>query len=250
MADTAETLVVIATYNERETLPQLVREVFATLPETHILVVDDNSPDGTWQWCEEFSAQDARLRCLRRPAKLGLGTAITEGLQYGIDQGYRYIITMDADFSHPPQKLPELLAAIQQQAEPAIDVVIGSRYVPGGKIEGWPWYRRLMSWAMNLAARLLLGLPIRDCSGNFRCYRAATVARLDWDTFCSKGFSFFEEILFHLRRDGARFCEIPICFIDRQKGQSKMSCRDAIAAVLTLLRLAVVGRCRRPPKRH
>lgn len=245
MTDRGETLIVIATYNERETLPRLLERVFALVPQVDVLVVDDNSPDGTGRWCDEYGRQDERLRCLHRPGKLGLGTAIAAGLREGIAQGFRYIVTMDADFSHPPEKIPELLAIMEPEGGPKTDVAIGSRYVKGGRIEGWPVYRHLMSRAINGYARLLLRLPVRDCSGNFRCYRAATVAQLDLNGMCAAGYAFFEEILFRLKNVGASFREIPITFVDRREGVSKITFREALQAVWLITRLGLSHRCPR-----
>lgn len=249
MTEPSEILVVTATYNEMETLPRLVEAIFESLPAVDILVVDDNSPDGTGEWCEKYSQANMRLRCLRRSGKLGIGSAIADGLRYAIDQGYRYVVTMDADFSHPPEKISDLLAAIQQSDGAPVDVVIGSRYVKGGSIQGWPWYRYLMSWGINTYSRWVLGLPVHDCSGNFRCYRASALATLNWEEFCSKGYSFFEEILFRLHREGATFREIPICFVERRGGRSKMMWREALSAMATIFRLGIVGVCHRVRRR-
>ncbi|HOP77443.1 MAG TPA: polyprenol monophosphomannose synthase [Thermogutta sp.] len=245
MTEPSDVLVVVVTYNERETLPQLVEAVFNSAPQVDILVVDDNSPDGTGKWCEEYARQNPRMHCLQRPAKLGIGSAVAEGLRWAIDQGYRYVITMDADLSHPPEKIPELLAAIEGSNTTGADVVIGSRYVKGGTIQGWPWYRYLMSWGINSFSRWLLRLPVRDCSGNFRCYRASVLAALNWEEFCSTGYSFFEEILFRLRQEGATFQEIPIRFVERREGRSKMRLREALSAIAAIIRLALLGACSR-----
>ncbi|MGQ9504123.1 MAG: polyprenol monophosphomannose synthase [Thermogutta sp.] len=249
MTEQAEALVVTATYNEIETLPQLVEAIFRSAPGVEILVVDDNSPDGTGQWCEEYAKRDPRVHCLRRSGKLGIGSAIAEGLRYAIDQGYRYVVTIDADFSHPPEKIPDLLAPLQQPGDACVDVVIGSRYVKDGKIQGWPWYRHLMSRAINAFSRVLLRLPVRDCSGNFRGYRASILASVNWEQFCSGGYGFFEEILFRLRQEGARFHEIPIFFRERRGGRSKMGWWEGISAVGIILRLAFSGVCRRIKRR-
>jgi len=238
---TAETLVTVATYNERENLPQLVEAILSIAPSVHILVIDDNSPDGTGRWCDEYAAQDERLSCIHREGKLGLGTATLLALRTGMDRGYRYILNMDADFSHPPEKIPELIAAMDPPGKPPADVVIGSRYVPGGAVEGWPRTRRWMSAAVNAYARLLLRLPVRDCSGAFRCYRASTLERLDFAAVRSRGYSFQEEILYRLRRAGAVFREVPITFIDRRRGQSKINSREALEALWIIARLGLLG---------
>ncbi|GAB6164410.1 hypothetical protein JCM19992_04100 [Thermostilla marina] len=242
MTTDPQTLVTVATYNEIENLPRLVEAIFAAAPEVHILVIDDNSPDGTGRWVDERSAEEPRLKCLHREGKLGLGTATLAGMRYGIEHGYRYVLNLDADFSHPPEKIPELIAAMEPADGPPVDVAIGSRYVSGGKIEGWPPHRRLMSWGVNTYARLLLGLPVLDCSGAYRCYRASTLARIDFDLIRSRGYSFQEEILFWLRCVGARMVEVPITFVDRRFGKSKINWKEAVAALAIL---AVIG-LRRP----
>ncbi|GAB4132259.1 polyprenol monophosphomannose synthase [Thermopirellula anaerolimosa] len=237
----AETLVTVATYNERENLPLLVEAIFSAAPDVHILVIDDNSPDGTGQWCDEYAARDGRLGCIHREGKLGLGTATLLALRTGIEQGYRFILNMDADFSHPPEKIPELIAAMEPPGKPPADVAIGSRYVDGGAIEGWPRTRRWMSAAVNFYARLLLRLPVRDCSGAFRCYRASALQRIDFASVRSRGYSFQEEILYRLRRAGAVFREVPITFTDRRRGQSKINSREALEALWIIARLGLLG---------
>ncbi|RMF93214.1 MAG: polyprenol monophosphomannose synthase [Planctomycetota bacterium] len=231
MTTDPQTLVTVATYNEIENLPRLVDTIFDAAPEVHILVIDDNSPDGTGRWVDQRAAEEPRLKCLHREGKLGLGTATLAGMRYGIEHGYRYVLNLDADFSHPPEKIPELIAAMDPEDGPPADVAVGSRYVPGGKIEGWPPHRRLMSWGVNTYARLLLGLPVRDCSGAFRCYRASTLARVDFRLVRSRGYSFQEEILYWLRCVGARMVEVPITFVDRRFGKSKINWKEAVAAL-------------------
>ncbi len=231
MSNADKTLVTVATYNEMENLPSLVDEILRVVPEVDLLVIDDNSPDGTGQWCDRKGAEDGRLRCLHREGKLGLGTATLAGMKYGVEQGYRFVLNMDADFSHQPRYLPDLLAGMEPQHGPPVDVMIGSRYVPGGGVEGWPLRRHLMSRGVNLWARWLLGLKSKDCSGAFRCYRTAVLARLDFDAIRSRGYSFQEEVLWHLKRLGARFDETPIVFIDRQRGVSKIDSKEAVTAL-------------------
>lgn len=233
------TLVAIATYNEIENLPPLVQEILRTVPEAHVLVVDDNSPDGTGQWCDRKAAQDPRVRCLHRPRKLGLGTAVVAAMRYAIDHGYRLLVTMDADFSHPPQRIADLLAGMDPIHGPPRDVMIGSRYVRGGGIEGWGLKRRLMSWGVNLYTRWALGVSPKDCSGNFRCYRTGLLARLDFRAVRSHGYAFQEEILFRVEQLGARIGEAPIRFVDRRRGVSKIDLAEALAAVWTIFTLAI-----------
>lgn len=235
----AHTLVAVATYNEIDNLPRLVDCILKVAPQVDILVVDDNSPDGTGRWCAEKAGSEPRLRCLHRPAKLGLGTATVAAMQHAIEHEYEYMLTIDADFSHPPEDIPKLLSHMEPAGLGAVDVAIGSRYVPGGRIEGWGLNRRAMSRAVNLYARCLLGLPVRDCSGAFRCYRTALLARLDFTAVESRGYSFYEEILWRLKRLGARFCETPIVFRDRQHGVSKINIREAAATLWILFRLGI-----------
>ena len=185
--------VVIPTYNEKDNLPKMAAALFALpVSELHLLVVDDNSPDGTGQLAEALSEKyNGRISVLHRQGKLGLGTATIAALQFAMDNNYDYVLNMDADFSHHPRYIPDLLEGIEQN-----DVVIGSRYVPGGGVAGWPLSRRLMSRAINLYARVLLGIPARDTSGAFRCFRVDALARIEFDRIISRGYSFQEEFLY------------------------------------------------------
>ncbi len=234
----SRTLVVVATYNEIENLPRLVEQILAVASDVDILVIDDNSPDGTGDWCDRHAQQEPRLRCLHRPGKLGLGTATLDGFRAALDQGYEFVLTMDADFSHNPSYLPAIRTCMATTI-PANDVVIGSRYVPGGGIDGWPPHRRLMSRLVNTYARLLLGLSVGDCSGAFRCYRCETLRQLDLDQIRSRGYSYLEEILWLLKRRRARFDEVPIVFVDRVLGQTKINWREAVMAVAIIGGLGV-----------
>ena len=238
----AGTLVVVATYNERENLPQLVERIFQFAPQAHLLVVDDNSPDGTGAWVDARSAEDTRVRCLHRAGKLGLGTATIVGLRYALHHGYACVITMDADFSHDPRHLTELLESLAAGA----DVAIGSRYVAGGRVEGWPWPRRWMSRGVNGFARHWLRLPVRDTSGAFRAYRTDILRRVELQQVRAKGYAVFEELLFVLRRSGARFREVPITFVDRQFGQSKVSPGEAVRSLWHLVTLPLRRASRDP----
>jgi dolichol-phosphate mannosyltransferase len=231
------TLIAIATYNERENLPRLIESIRREAPEVHVLVVDDNSPDGTGQWCDDYAASDRRVVCLHRSSKLGLGTATVAGLRYAIDHDYRYVVTMDADLSHPPRYVPQMLRAMDDPESGPVDVVIGSRYVPGGGIEGWPWRRRLMSRGINAFARWWLGLPVRDTSGAFRCYRTSVLREINLQRVQSRGYSVFEELLWRLKCHGARMIELPITFVDRHHGRSKITWREACSSLTQLVRL-------------
>jgi dolichol-phosphate mannosyltransferase len=204
----------------------------------NVLVIDDNSPDGTGEWCDGKAQDDPRVHCLHRTGKLGLGTAIVAGMRYAIEHGYELVLNMDADFSHHPRYLPALLAAMEGPNGP-VDVSIGSRYVPGGRVEGWPLRRRLMSRAVNCYARLMLGLKPRDCSGSYRCYRTALLSKLDFDAILSRGYSFQEEILWRVKRLGARMRDVPITFADRERGQSKINSQEAWGAVWIIFRLGL-----------
>lgn len=237
----AKTLVTVATYNEIENLPQLVQEIWQVAPTADVLVIDDNSPDGTGKWCDEKGAVEPRLKCVHRAGKLGLGTATIAGMQYAIEHGYDYVLNMDADFSHHPRYVPAILAAMEGGEAGPVDVSIGSRYCPGGGTKDWPFKRRLMSWAVNTYARCLLGLKPKDTSGAFRCYRVATLKKLDLTRIISRGYSFQEEILWRLKRVGARMSESPITFADREKGQSKINKQEAYSALRILFRLGLTN---------
>jgi dolichol-phosphate mannosyltransferase len=234
---TSDTLVTVATYNEIENLPRLKEEVFAVAPSVDFLVIDDNSPDGTGDWCDAQAALDPRVNCVHRAGKLGLGTATIAAMKYAIEHDYKYMLNMDADFSHHPRYVPDLLAGMERT--PPVDVMIGSRYVPGGGTQNWPLKRRLMSKGVNFYARTLLGLRAKDCSGAFRCFRVETLRKLDFNQIRSRGYSFQEEILWHLKRVGARFGESPILFADRELGQSKINSKEAYYALWIIFRLGV-----------
>jgi dolichol-phosphate mannosyltransferase len=239
MSAAPKTLVMTATYNEIENLPKLVDEIFAHLPNCHVLVVDDNSPDGTGDWVRERAKEDPRVHGLHRQGKQGLGTAILAGMGYAIEQGYDLVLNIDADFSHPLRYLESLVAGMDPTEGPARDVMIGSRYVPGGGIEGWPLRRHLMSKGVNLYARWMLWLSPKDCSGGMRCYRTSKLAELDFSLVQSRGYAFQEEILWRLRRVGAQFGEAPIVFIDRELGQSKINSSEAIEALWIIFSLGI-----------
>ena len=230
------TLISVATYNEIENLPSLVEAIWQVAPQAEILVIDDNSPDGTGRWCDDKAAAETRFHCVHRSGKLGLGTAIVAALQYGRDHDYDYVLNMDADFSHHPRYIPAMLAAMDDA-----DVAIGSRYCPGGGTKDWPLKRRIMSWAVNTYARWLLGLKPKDTSGGYRCYRVLLLNKLDLSTIKSRGYSFQEEILWRLKRVGARFAEVPIVFADRERGQSKINKQEALSALWIIFRLGVTN---------
>jgi dolichol-phosphate mannosyltransferase len=230
-------LVTLCTYNERENLAALVREIHAAAADADVLVIDDNSPDGTGRLADELAAADPRVHVLHRPGKGGLGAATVAGFRWGIERGYGWLINMDADFSHHPRYLPALREAAA--GADGADVAIGSRYVPGGAVEGWGPLRHVMSRGVNWYARLLLRLPTRDNSGSFRCYRVSKLAEIDLSRVRSKGYAFQEEILYRCRRAGCRFREVPITFEDRRHGQSKINTREVCRALWDILHLGV-----------
>ncbi len=227
---------VIPTYNEAGNLPRLLQSLFALALPLHVLVVDDNSPDGTGQLAEDLRGRygPERLHVLHRREKRGLGPAYRAGFRYALDQGATLIGQMDADLSHPPERLPALYQAIQEGA----DVALGSRYVPGGGVDPrWGWYRKWLSRGANWYARLVLGMPVRDITGGYRLWRRAVLTALPLQDIHSTGYVFQIETLYLAHRLGFRIQEVPIFFRDRQWGHSKLSLavqREAAWAVLWL----------------
>lgn len=225
-------LVTLCTYNEAQNLSPLIGEIQSYAPDADVLVIDDNSPDGTGRIAEAMSHDDPRIHVLHRPGKLGLGAATMAGFLWALDRGYEFVVNMDADFSHHPRYLPALRAGM-----PDVDVMIGSRYVDGGGVEGWGLHRHVMSRSINTYARLTLGLRTRDNSGSYRCYRTAILRQIDWSRFRARGYAFQEEVLYRCQALGARFGETPIVFEDRQRGRSKINGREVIAALWVMFRL-------------
>jgi len=231
-------LVVLPTYNERENAVPLAREVLAVASSVEVLVVDDNSPDGTGASVrDEIEAGEARLHLLERPGKLGLGTAYLAGFRAALEGGYDAVVTMDCDFSHHPRFLPDLLAGMAEH-----DLMIGSRYVPGGGIANWPLHRRFLSGFANVYTRALLRLPVRDCTSGFRCYRTEVVRAIDPFDSTASGYSFLEEMCWRAHRAGFRIGETPILFEDRVRGQSKINRSEIWRAAWHVLRTALRGR--------
>ena len=194
-------LVAICTYNERENLPQLLTDVHEAVPQADVLVVDDHSPDGTGEWAQQQAVLAPWLKVTIRNGKLGLGSAIVHAMRYASEQKYALLVNLDGDRSHDPASIPSLIRAMEEQQA---DVAIGSRYVHGGAIKGWPWSRRVISAAMNRVARICLGLDARDCSGAFRCYRVCILDRINLNDIQSKGYAMLEEILWMLTRKQAK----------------------------------------------
>jgi dolichol-phosphate mannosyltransferase len=236
-------LVALATYKERENLAPLLAEIRAAAPAADVLVIDDNSPDGTGHVADQIAARDRRIHVLHRSGKLGLGTAMLTAMRYAMERGYEILVTMDADFSHHPRYLPDVLAGMRRY-----DVTIGSRYTRGGGTRNWPLSRLLISKSVNALVRLLMRLPALDNSGGFRGYRVAQLRRTDLGRFLSHGYSFQEEVLFRCHLAGARIGETPIVFEDRRAGSSKVDPREMVCSLSMLCWLglqAIFGYARR-----
>jgi dolichol-phosphate mannosyltransferase len=222
-------LVIVPTYNEVENVERILQRLHAGVPEAHALVVDDGSPDGTGDLAEKLAARDPRVHVLRRTAKNGLGAAYMAGFRWALDHGYDVVVEMDADGSHAPEQLPDLLAALADA-----DLVLGSRYVPGGAVTDWPAHRLLLSRAGNRYTRWALRLPLNDATGGFRAARAALIERLPFDDVASQGYCFQVDWAWRAVRAGARVAEVPITFAEREFGRSKMSgsiVREALVRV-------------------
>jgi dolichol-phosphate mannosyltransferase len=224
------TLITVATYNEMENIPRLVEEILAIAPDVDVLVIDDNSPDGTGKLADELASADPRVHVLHRAGKLGLGTAILAGMRYAIDNGYDLFINIDADFSHHPRYLPAVVAGMNRN-----DVMIGSRYVRGGATENWPLSRRAVSMAINTLTRILMRLPARDTSGGYRCYRVSKLKEARLDKVISRGYSFQQEVLYRCRQAGCRIGETPIVFADRREGVTKVNTREVVRSIAVIL---------------
>jgi dolichol-phosphate mannosyltransferase len=227
------TLIVIPTYNEREILPSIVQAVRAAVPAATIMVVDDNSPDGTGKLADELMAQDPAVRVLHRPGKQGLGAAYKDAFRVGLAEGWDRIVQMDADFSHDPKDVPRLLAALDQGA----DLAIGSRYVAGGGTENWGLGRKVVSRGGGLYARLALGVSVQDLTAGFKAWRTQTLRGIDLQAVSAKGYGFQIEMTYRALRNGFRATEVPILFVDRRVGQSKMTGGIALEALTLVWRL-------------
>ncbi|GAA5175862.1 polyprenol monophosphomannose synthase [Pseudonocardia eucalypti] len=235
--DGAELLVVIPTYNERDNLGPIVDRVRAAVPSAHLLVVDDASPDGTGELADQLAAEDPRVRVLHRTGKGGLGRAYVAGFGLALEQGYRVIVQMDADGSHPPETLPDMLSALEKA-----DVVIGSRYVPGGTVVNWPKHREALSRGANLYARLALGARVRDITAGYRVYRREVLSALGLAEVQSQGYCFQIDMAWRAVRAGFRVREVPITFTERERGQSKMSGSIVREALWQVARWGVASR--------
>ncbi|MEU6741872.1 polyprenol monophosphomannose synthase [Streptosporangium sandarakinum] len=230
-------LVVVPTYNERENLPAIVGRVRAAVPEAHVLVADDASPDGTGAVADELAAGDDHVHALHRPGKQGLGAAYIAGFRWGMAEGFDVLVEMDADGSHQPEELPKLLERLAGGA----DLVIGSRWVPGGEVVNWPASREFLSRGANIYARMMLGIPVRDATAGFRAYRAATLEKIGLDDVESQGYCFQVDLTLRTVRHGLRVAEVPIVFVERTAGVSKMSRGIMVEAFWRIMQWGLAG---------
>ena len=242
-------IVIVPTYNERENISRLIEAVLSQDPRLEILVVDDGSPDGTGAIVKDVMARNQRVHILERGKKLGLGTAYLAGFKWALGEKYDYIFEMDADFSHDPSHLPQFLAAIAEA-----DLVLGSRYRNGKvTVVNWPINRLILSYFANVYARAITGLPVWDGTGGFKCFRRKVLEAIDLDAVKSNGYAFQIEMSYRAWKHGFRIVEIPIVFVDRTEGESKMSkaiVREAIWMVWRLRLLGMTGKIVSPPKKQ
>jgi dolichol-phosphate mannosyltransferase len=234
---TTRSLIIVPTYNEAENIEPLVSAILALEAGLEILIVDDNSPDGTGEIADRLNRELPAIHVLHRPGKMGLGTAYVEGFKWAIEHDYDYIFEMDCDFSHNPSYLPTFLTQIE-----SADLVIGSRYIKGGNTPNWGVLRKLISRGGNTFARLMLGLKTHDCTGGFRCYRRQVLQKVPWHKIRLQGYGFQVGAVYYVERLGGRIAEFPITFEDRRVGQSKMSFRIVIEAFAYVTRMALSGK--------
>jgi dolichol-phosphate mannosyltransferase len=241
----APALVIIPTYNERDNLPQLVRRIMAQSVVVDLLVVDDNSPDGTGRLADDLAAQNPHVHVLHRPEKSGLGRAYLAGFEWGLQRSYQYLLEMDADFSHNPTDIPHLL---HRAMETDADLVLGSRYRDGIRVINWPLNRLLLSLAAARYVQWITGMPVTDPTGGFKCFHRRALLRLDLPSVASNGYSFQIELTHRLWRQGGRIEEVPIIFTDRYQGTSKMSRQIMLEAGWIVWKLWMENGLRRHPR--
>ncbi len=230
-------LVIIPTYNEAKNIAILIEKIInLNIPNLSILVIDDNSPDRTWEVVEKIASEDSRVNLLKRPSKLGLGTAYVEGFKYALNHHYDYIFEMDADLSHDPNEIKNFLEKIKE-----CDLVIGSRYVTGVNVINWPLSRLILSVGANWYTRMITGMPIKDCTSGFKCFRRKVLESIDLDHISSDGYAFQIEMNYKAWKKNFRICEIPIIFVDRAQGSSKMSRKVMLEAVWMVWKLRLLG---------
>ncbi|MCB9596671.1 MAG: polyprenol monophosphomannose synthase [Sandaracinaceae bacterium] len=230
-------LVVTPTYNERDNLERFVESLHDVLPEAHVLVVDDASPDGTGKIADRLAGRDERVSVLHRSGKLGIGSAYLEGFRHGLREGYEVLVQMDTDLSHDPRYLPDMLAAIERGA----DVVLGSRNIPGGGVDGWGPGRHFLSKGGSIYSRTILGLPLKDLTSGYKAWRREVLEAIDLGGVRSEGYSFQIEMTWRAVSRGFQVREVPIVFVDRRAGKSKMSRQIFIEAVLMVWKLRFEG---------
>ena len=238
-----DTLVVIPTYNERITLPEVVARILSVPVTVDVLIVDDNSPDGTGKLADDLADQHPNVHVLHRPGKSGLGPAYRAGLGWGLDQGYEVLVEMDADLSHEPGHLTAMLTALRQA-----DLVIGSRYVPGGGTENWPWHRRLLSSGGNRYVQFVTGIPVRDATSGYRAFRRPVLEEIGLRDLRSDGYSFQLETVLASWRQGFEVDEVPITFVERRAGASKISRSIVFEALWRVLVWGLRGPRRAQPR--
>lgn len=236
---------IIPTYNERDNIELIVSRVRNSTPAAHILIVDDNSPDGTGEIADKIAADDQSVHVMHRQGKAGLGVAYIAGFRWALEQGYGVLVEMDADGSHDPADLPAMLAALT-----SADLVIGSRYVPGGTVVNWPKSREALSRGANLYVKLMLGIGVRDATGGYRAYRADVLRAMNLDEVDSQGYCFQIDLTLRTVEQGLRVAEVPITFTERARGASKMSRAIVVEALLSVTRWGLSGRGRRSIKRR
>jgi len=213
-----EKLIVVPTYNEKQNIASLIPDLLKIGPDVGVLVIDDSSPDGTADVVRSLARDDTRVRLITRPGKQGLGSAYILGFKEALEMGAQYVVQMDADFSHDPRYVPDMFKAVEQS-----DMVIGSRYISGVNVVNWPMERLLLSYLANVYTRLITGLPVHDATAGFKCFRRKVLESIDLDEIISDGYCFQIEMNFRAYRSGFRIAEIPIVFVDRHSGTSKMS---------------------------
>ncbi len=232
MVDASKAIIIVPTFNEIENVPRLVEAILNYAPDINILFVDDSSPDGTGQLIKELQSKHANIYLLERKKKEGLGRAYIAGFRFALDKGFQYIFEMDADFSHDPKEVPRFLEAIGES-----DLVLGSRYIRGVNVVNWPLRRLLLSYFANMYTRIVTGIPIADCTGGYKCFRREVLEAIDFDSIKSNGYGFQIELNFKAWKKGFSIKEIPIIFVDREFGESKLSKKIMWEAIFLVWKL-------------
>jgi dolichol-phosphate mannosyltransferase len=225
-------IVVIPTYNEKENIANIINAILNVVPDISLLIVDDNSPDGTSEIVEQIQKSNSNIHLLKRAGKMGLGTAYCAGFKYALEKNFDYIFEMDADFSHDPKEIPNFLREIKEN-----DLVLGSRYIKGVNVINWPLSRLLLSYFANVYTQVISGLPIKDATGGFKCFRAEYLRKINLDNIKTNGYGFQIEMTYRLWKLGAKIKEIPIIFVDRMNGVSKMNKKIIYEAVFLVWKL-------------